>query len=1511
MDPNQRLQVLQASSPSLRVATAPAQSISVAQPSSSNMNISVGNAPTRSISVPGFTSPSGAGPDPTSSNFALPQTPATPQAPHSTLGDIMDGISNFAAGANQAALGGGIKEIANLANFIGSGFNAGEAQKRTNDFLHSAGLTDQNGNFASASGADQNSTAFKAGQVTGNVGKAATDVGLSVIPGMAAEKFLSGTMEANNILQGANTASNIARGTIAGVGGSGVSSAIMQAEDPSQNAGQNFGINAALAAGGPLASGILRNTGLGQKFAGAFNSIADKVTGNSGKLADAVASATNPQTIQDALGVAPEMAHYLANETDPTLIKNVLSELGVDTGKKTIRALADAQPEQQGDTIPMLDPMNPTQSQLPGGWHPDGAPDPVPALENVARQAKTADDFKTYVNGLTGEEKAGVTSALNGMTPEEFYSKAGGGTSIPTEAQTPTKLPPEDQAAIQAAGGTAPQMSIPELSRIAQNSFENAPIGIKPGGLDRAAGEIDNGTAKPIRYRTTPEGNTVIEDGRHRLEAARKNGVTDFPAEDVTSQYSPKEAPKDTTATDGTALPAEDVAAIKAAGADVPQPVANAVASQAAPEAARGIAPADQAVEDAKKQVLDTLRSGQPTRQYNQAAAQRSIERGSRSAAADAAYEAAGGGEAGMRAKLSTLKGEYSKSEFGIDMTPETQATLLDHIQANDSLKPFEKVNAQTALYKLANNGSAGPTPFDINILRKALGNDVGDAIEESVNESKSTMSKVANGLGQVAGLPKSVMASFDLSGTLRQGGVLAGRYPAEAAHAFKQQLKYFASEDAFKQGMAEISARPSYQAMLDSKLAVTGTEGLDKSEEQFMSNLAEKIPGVGRGIAASDRAYTGYLTQLRADVFDKTLASYEAAGKPLSAQAQADVAKFINTATGRGDLGKYLEQHSQSLSTALFSPRLWKSRLDLLNPIYYAKLSGPARNMALQTAGTFAAEASTVLGLASMVPGVSVEMDPRSSDFAKIKINNTRYDILGGLQQNIVFAAREITGQTKNATTGEITQLGQKFGGPDRLSIAGDMIQNKENPLLSAASQLLRGKDRGGNPVDPFSTVAQLLIPLPFSGAVQSANDIGSATNPADLLKGVAMNLPDTFGISTQTYGNIPTKDVGNPDANNHPTYNGPIDPNMVTDYSGKAILDKNGKPVKVQFPNGASDLTKQAMLDNARQSATKDQYVRTLPQETQELMKLPDEILNKYVKSGTITQDTMDNIKNYQKLADNAARGNDYKVPAGVTSPQGVAFFQKYNSMDAKQQKAWLKSAPDQNATDVANALNSQKSAGLPDFKPSNQLSQLYANYEKDIGTNPDYTAIDVRQKARAFQSKATQLNYSENVQDLYNAGGSADVKTLIANNKISQQDLNDAINLDNQLYGSGIESSMKFSKTFRKSMGFDTPAAYGSSGGSGGGGSSSHYNQRLGGILSNLPANIGMPAMSGQPGTGAASGPIVPKFSAAQRQSPATTIKFQAPSNVTPAKGSTRITAGPFRTYRTTTLRNSVSN
>ncbi len=458
-------------------------------------------------------------------------------------------------------------------------------------------------------------------------------------------------------------------------------------------------------------------------------------------------------------------------------------------------------------------------------------------------------------------------------------------------------------------------------------------------------------------------------------------------------------------------------------------------------------------------------------------------------------------------------------TKLGIDGT-----TLGQAVQAYATLKRTTPEGIITFASKQAGKAGKELSPAAAkDLIEKA--NRIAD-MPESLEKAKAVRELLGTAeglghtwkdtLGSILSTPRAAMATADFSAPLRQGAVLGSRFPREFAKAAKDSVGWFFRPGNYERAMYEITQRPSYALMKSRKLAVQAAEDLTGTEEQFLknileSNLAKKV-GIGQVVSASNRAYTGFLTKLRADVFDRILNDGNEAGIKLGNKELDSLATYINSASGRGD-GKITNLVSKA--NVLFSPKLWKSRIDTLNPGYYAKLDPVARKYALQSAASFASIATTVIGLAALA-GADVESDPRSADWGKIKVGNTRYDVLGGHQQNIRLAAQLLTGEKINSETGEVQTLGadRGFGKPSRLDILYQFIENKENPAVAFAGKMLKGTDAAGKPYNKASEFGNLFVPLTAQGTYETAKDQGS------IAKGLAMNLPGTFGIGVQTYG-------------------------------------------------------------------------------------------------------------------------------------------------------------------------------------------------------------------------------------------------------------------------------------------------------------------------------------------------------------------------------------------------------
>ncbi len=375
------------------------------------------------------------------------------------------------------------------------------------------------------------------------------------------------------------------------------------------------------------------------------------------------------------------------------------------------------------------------------------------------------------------------------------------------------------------------------------------------------------------------------------------------------------------------------------------------------------------------------------------------------------------------------------------------------------------------------------------------------------------------NGLfGEAATLSRGIQASTDLSAPLRQG------LPLITSKAYWNSIvpmfRSAANEGVYNELLQSIERRPTYDLMQQSGLHLSDVgDHLSKGEENFQSNLAAHIPVFKTLYKGSERAYTGFVNKLRADTFDRYASQFQAAGLDLRDPANAGLLKAtgdaINTLTGRGSLGRF-ESAAGALSTGLFAPRFIASRVKLLNPAYYAKLPKPVRTEAIKSMLGMGAVALTTLALAKL-SGISVEADPRSSDFGQIKVGNTRYDILGGFGQYFTLGARLRSDERKTAN-GEVKGYGQKYGDPTRWDALTDFFTNKASPFVGVAADYLKGEDHDFQKPTVTKEVLTHVVPLYLQDVYDVMKDQG-------FVKGAVMGVPGLFGVGMQTYSTPSSK--------------------------------------------------------------------------------------------------------------------------------------------------------------------------------------------------------------------------------------------------------------------------------------------------------------------------------------------------------------------------------------------------
>lgn len=325
--------------------------------------------------------------------------------------------------------------------------------------------------------------------------------------------------------------------------------------------------------------------------------------------------------------------------------------------------------------------------------------------------------------------------------------------------------------------------------------------------------------------------------------------------------------------------------------------------------------------------------------------------------------------------------------------------------------------------------------------------------------------------------LPKGLIASIDVSAPFRQGIIpLMSQNPVKSAKAIKQMFAFWANPDSYDKWLSALKSSDQYPFIKASKLYIAEQNGkLSAMEEVFSNNLGNKIPIIGQSYKIkgktvlpgtnlykrSESAYVGFLNNLRLQIFMEGSDLLKQQGYTMESNPEVfkDWAKYTNSATGRGDLNP---RDAMILGPLFFSPSLIKSRLEVLGLSwrYYQKMSPAVRAMALKKTATFMATTSLVIGLAALWlnndddDDTSVDIDPRSSDFGKLKLGNTRVDITGGTAVYYRTLAQIASGEKKKMTTGQIEQLNETFGGQTVFGVGEQFFANKLAPVPSKIYQ-------------------------------------------------------------------------------------------------------------------------------------------------------------------------------------------------------------------------------------------------------------------------------------------------------------------------------------------------------------------------------------------------------------------------------------------------------------------------
>ena len=480
------------------------------------------------------------------------------------------------------------------------------------------------------------------------------------------------------------------------------------------------------------------------------------------------------------------------------------------------------------------------------------------------------------------------------------------------------------------------------------------------------------------------------------------------------------------------------------------------------------------------------------------------------------------------------------------------------NIRVGDKVVDFyDYITNMTALNKII-WGEKLPQAHEIRRLEKIFGTGF---IDDAVQVDRSL---VGNVLNNVWNLPKTLVASIDMSMPGRQGWkLMLSPYWKQWFHSFGAQFKLM--DPVMGELQYDIITKSitdnKYYHLAEKLMPIMERSGatartLNATEDAYMSNYARFIPGA----EISERIYTGSLNKLRFDSFYKQIDDWTRSGFEYSQKDLDQLADFILMSTGRGKISKWLggeSPYAVSLFNALFfSPRYIAGTVQFygksvpktakfltkdlpaqssflrkatsfnvkgrqFNPLGTAE---DARNIQVSKywASTLAGHVAKGMGILGtfkmaekLYPELNVEigLDPRATDFGQVRIGDgIRYDFWGGDMQYAKFLARAYYEERTNPITGEEIYL-------SRPELLESFIRSKLSPSAAATLDYTFFKDDFyGNEIryDKESQIEQAKQRLLF----MFAQDLADVVNlERSRFNDPIWAAPSFLGVGVQAY--------------------------------------------------------------------------------------------------------------------------------------------------------------------------------------------------------------------------------------------------------------------------------------------------------------------------------------------------------------------------------------------------------
>lgn len=445
---------------------------------------------------------------------------------------------------------------------------------------------------------------------------------------------------------------------------------------------------------------------------------------------------------------------------------------------------------------------------------------------------------------------------------------------------------------------------------------------------------------------------------------------------------------------------------------------------------------------------------------------------------------------------------------------------VMDNAVDSKKILGVEYARAESAMNLLFHGerlpGFPGPDNLMPNEI-KLLGRIYGPEFETVLPRTLEERSRWAQAIDILA-MPRAIQSAIDFSAPGRQGIILGIRNPDYWFQAWKRQFQAAKSEEGFARVANEIRSDPDFEDAVKHGVDFTDIGGGEQAEEGFVSAHDWIQKGKYNPVAASGRAYTGFLDYLRVKSYGRgarrlrhTAEKHTWDTERLEA-ALDNWGHFTNVASGRGDLGA-LNKFTPALNALLFSPRFFVSRPQTVWQLVKPGQDPAVRQMVFENLGLVGALGTTLLATLKMTGAADVELNPQSTDFGKVRVGNQRIDFFAGFQPLIRYTAQIATRTRKDPYAKE------NVSAPAWTSIRR-FIRSKLSPAGAVGWDFVieGGKDYEGKEILGDNWQTNLSLYAIDRVAPIGLQDIHEGYQEAGIV-GAAVGTLSLTGLSVQSY--------------------------------------------------------------------------------------------------------------------------------------------------------------------------------------------------------------------------------------------------------------------------------------------------------------------------------------------------------------------------------------------------------